>query len=70
MWKCYYLHFVEYFLHLLKMRQEKKNKKTKCIRVSEETHGETLEIIGEKTKIGAYTDEALREKNKKEKSKK
>jgi hypothetical protein len=43
----------------------KKNKKTKCVRISEQTHRETIDILGEKIKIGAYADEALREKNKK-----
>lgn len=49
---------------------ENKPKKTKCIRVTEETHRETIWIVGTKIKIGAYADEALREKNKKEKAKK
>jgi hypothetical protein len=48
----------------------KKIKKTKCVRISEETHKETMDILGDKIKIGAYADEAIREKNKKEKSKK
>lgn len=49
---------------------DRETKKTKCIRVTEETHKETVSILGDKIKIGAYADEALREKNKKEKAKK
>ncbi len=48
----------------------KKSKKTKCVRISEQTHQETIALLGDKIKIGAYADEALREKNKKEKLKK
>lgn len=50
--------------------KEKKKANTKCIRISEEVHKETLEVVGDKIKIGAYANEALKEKNQKEKQKK
>lgn len=49
--------------------EKSKSKKTKCIRVSEDAHKATKEFIGAKIKIGEFTNEALFEKIKKEKTK-
>jgi len=49
--------------------EEKIIKKTKCIRITEDTHSDLVGVAGSKIKIGAYADEAIREKIKREKSK-
>jgi hypothetical protein len=49
---------------------DKKNKNTKCVRISENTHQEVVKHVGDKIKIGAFVDEASLEKIKKEKAKK
>jgi len=48
----------------------KKPEKTKCVRITVDTHQKAKEFVGAKIKIGAFVDEATLEKIKKEKSKK
>ena len=50
--------------------EENKKEETVCVRIRKSTHAKAKDHLGIKTKIGAYTDEALIEKIEKEKKEK